>query len=139
VTAVDATVVIRAVACRLGPALVLILLGAAAGGCGRPVARPPDRAEAVAVLRAALDAWRRGDRPESLQQRQPPIRVADPAWSQGTRLTRFEIEEDQARPSGFDLGCTVKLWLADGRKDPRRVKYTVATSPAVVVTRDFGG
>jgi hypothetical protein len=129
----------RVVARRLGPGLVLILSGIAAGGCSRPVARPPDRAEAVAALRATLDAWQRGDKPESLQQRQPPIRVADPAWSQGVRLTRFEIEEGQARPSGFDLGCPVKIWLADGRKDPRRVKYTVATSPAVVVTRDFGG
>src|SRR5262245_10675377 len=98
--------------------------------------RPPDRAEAVAALRVALDAWQRGETPESLHHRQPPIRVADPAWSQGARLARFEIEEDQARPSGFDIGCPVRLWLADGRKDPRRVKYTVATSPAVVVTRD---
>lgn len=124
---------------RRGPGLVLLLSGLAAGGCGRPVPRPPDRAEAVAFLRAALDAWQRGEKPDSLRQRQPPIRVADPAWSQGARLTRFEIEEDQARPSGFDLGCTVKLWLADGKKEPRRVKYTVATSPAVVVTRDYGG
>jgi hypothetical protein len=125
---------------RLAPGLVLALTaGLSAAGCGGPTPRPPEPAEAVAILRAVLEAWQQGERPEALQRRQPPVQAADPDWTQGVRLARFEIEEGQARPSGFDLGCPVKLWLGDGKGAPRRVRYTVATSPARVVTRDFGG
>jgi hypothetical protein len=110
-----------------------------AAGCSGPAPPPtPDKGEALAALRTALEAWQRGDKPDAHKNRQPPIQVIDPSWSQGTKLARFEIEADQAGPSGFDLGCPVKLWLGD-KKDPLRVKYTIATTPAVVVARDFGG
>lgn len=124
---------------RLGPGLTFVLAGLLGVGCGRTTPQPTDRVEALAVLRTVLEAWQMGDKPESLRQREPPIQVTDPAWIQGTRLAKFEIEENQTQPSGYNLGCPVKLWLRDGKKEPRRVKFTIATSPALVVTRDFGG
>ncbi len=117
----------------------LLTMVVAVSGCGGPAPRPADRDAALAALRTALEAWQKGDPPDSLRQRQPPIVMVDPAWGQGTKLARFAIETDLAQPSGYDLGCPVRLWLGDGRKEPRRVKFTVATSPQLVVTRDFGG
>jgi hypothetical protein len=107
----------------------------AAVGCGGGPPDPPDKGEAVAALRTALEGWQRGDKPEAL----PAIRVVDPDWARGARLTRFEIDEGQAQPAGYDMGVPVKLWLEEGRKNPRPVKYTITTRPAVVVVRDFGG
>jgi hypothetical protein len=98
-----------------------------------------DRAEALALLRTALEAWQLGEKPESLREREAPIWVTDPAWTRGTRLAKFEIEANQTQPSGFNLACPVKLWLNDGKKEPRKVKFTIATSPALVVTRELGG
>jgi hypothetical protein len=97
------------------------------------------RDEALATLRTALEAWQQGEKPAALGERQPAIAVADPAWAGGARLARFEIEADQVQTAGYDLKFPVKLWLMDGKKGPQRVKFTVATSPARVVTRDFGG
>lgn len=117
---------------RLWPLAAGVVLSA--GGCGGPP-DPPDRGEAVTALRTALEGWQRGDRPDAL----PSVRVVDPDWARGARLTRFEIDEGQAQPSGYDMGVPVKLWLEGGRKNPRPVKYTVTTRPAPVVVRDFGG
>jgi hypothetical protein len=120
--------------CRIAAVVLL-----AAGGCGPGAPRTPDKGEALATLRAALEAWQRGEKPDALRGWDPPVQAVDPDWSRGVKLARFEIEADKAGPSGHDLGCPVKLWLGDGAREPRRVKYTVASAPARVVTRDYGG
>src|SRR4051794_11254922 len=124
---------------RPGPALPLLAAALLAAGCGGPAARVPEPGEALPALRAALESWQQGESPDSLLGRRPAISVADPDWAQGARLVRFEIEEGGARPSGFDLGVPVRLWLGEGGKEPRQVRYTIATSPRLVVARDFGG
>lgn len=114
------------------------LLATLAAGCvAKP--KPADRGEALAALRAALEAWQGGERPEALLQRHPSIQVADPAWGEGMRLARYEIEEEEAQISGYDLSCPVKLWFGDGKGEPRRVRFSVATRPRLVIARDFGG
>lgn len=121
----------------LGFALVLAAAVLAAGcGKARPAMAP--KGKALATLRTVLEAWQQGEQPASLGQRKSAISVADPAWGGGARLTRFEIDEDQAQPVGYDLKFPVKLWL-EGKREPQRVKFTVSTSPARVVVRDFGG
>lgn len=124
---------------RSGPGVLLALAGLLGVGCGSTASEPTDKAEALDVLQTVLQAWQQGAKPESLREREPPIVVNDPAWIQGSRLVKFEIEANQTQPAGYNLGCPVKLWLNDKKKEPRRVKFTVATSPALVVTRDFGG
>lgn len=108
-------------------------------GCGGGPPPPTDPAAGVAALRAALEAWQAGETPDALKGRSPPVTVVDRDWGKGIKLAKFEIEEAAAEPNGYDLGCPVKLWLGDGRKPPVRVRYVVALSPNVVVTRDFGG
>jgi hypothetical protein len=113
--------------------------GLLAVGCGSATSESTDKAEALALLHSVLEAWQLGEKPESLRERPVPIWVTDPAWMRGTRLTRFEIEANKSQPSGYNLACPVKLWLNDGKKEPRKVKFTIATSPVLVVTREFGG
>lgn len=109
-------------------------------GCESSTPIPPDKSQAISVLRTVLETWQKGEKIESLLQRNPSIQAVDSAWSQGIALSRFEIEEEQVNQSGFDMGCPVKIWLNDGKKESRRVRYTIA-APASgwVVTRDFGG
>lgn len=119
--------------------LPLLLVAAGLVGCGGGPPPPADPAAGVAVLRAALEAWQAGEPADALKGRTPPVTVVDKDWSGGARLLRFEIEEAAAQPTGYDLGCPAKLWLGDGKRPPVRVRYVVALSPNVVVTRDFGG
>lgn len=124
---------------RVPRAVAGVLLAGAAvglGGCDRP---PPqaDKGEAVALLRAALEAWQAGEKPDALQARTPPVVAVDPAWLDGTKLVKFEIDEGGAEPSGYDLSCPVKLWL--GTRPPVKVRFVVALAPNKVITREVGG
>jgi hypothetical protein len=110
-------------------------------GCGptRPTPADPDRGKEA--LAAVLDAWKRGDKPESLRRQSPPIHASDPAWSAGVKLERYEIKGEEGKLLGYDFSCPVTLWLRDGPGDPRprTVHFTVGTHPELVVVRDFGG
>jgi hypothetical protein len=107
-------------------------------GCGTGPPPPTDKAEAVAVLRTALEAWQSGGTADALKAGPAAITAVDSAWAAGTKLARFEIDEAGAQPSGYDLSCPVQLWLGDGKKPPVKVRYVIALTPNRVVTRDFG-
>jgi hypothetical protein len=124
---------------RLSLGLIVVAAGLLSAGCGNTASESTDKGEALALLRTVLEAWQMGEKPESLRERSEPIWVTDPAWMRGTRLTKFEIEANQTQLSGYNVACPVKLWLNDGKKEPRKVKFTVATAPALVVAREFGG
>jgi hypothetical protein len=115
-----------------------LLLAALAAGCGGRLSPPAhaDPAQARDALRAALDAWKRGEAPDALKGRRPPVMVIDPEWRGGFRLADFQIQDDA--PSGADLRCRVVLTLADGqgRAWPKAAVYDVGTSPAVTVSRE---
>lgn len=107
-------------------------------GCGQGPPPPTDKDQALKALHSALDAWKKGEKPETVKKDQS-IQMLDPAWDKGLKLARYEIEEAHAKPSGFDLGVPVKLWFDNLENEPRTIKYTVSTSPALVITRDYGG
>ncbi len=115
----------------------MVLLGLVATGCGG--FRPPtaDKETAISSLKSALDAWQKGEKPEALSQRSQSIQMVDSDWSQGLKLARYEIDESKVKASGFDQGIPTKLWLIDGKKNPVIVNYTVATSPNLIITRNF--
>ena len=111
--------------------LVLVALGLC-GGC-QPTAGPVDMPKAKQALVAALDAWKRGDKLESLK----PVVVQDMDWSAGAMLVSYELAGD-AKDDTFSLRCPVKLKLvAEGKEVERSVTYTVGTSPVTTVFREF--
>jgi hypothetical protein len=117
----------------------LALLAALAVGCGSGSAPPPpsDPAQAETALRAALDAWRQGQKPAALQDRSPPVHVADEDWLAGRRLGGYRVE-GAGRPAGPGLRFAVRLSLGDasGKLSEKRVRYLVHTGPGVSVVRD---
>jgi hypothetical protein len=117
---------------RIAPLAVFL-----AAGCGGPsLQAPADPARAREALQSALDAWQRGEPPDSLRVASPAVLVKDPDWSAGYRLARYEIGADGDR-AGVDLRYPVRLTLTDarGRTVRRNITYTVGTSPALTVVR----
>ena len=118
--------------------LLLALLPVLALGCGG--ARPPEPADpdqAREALRAALDAWRKGEPPDALKGRQPPIYVNDADWQAGHRLAGYELKGD-GKYYGAQFRCSVvlSLELGKGKRSDKVVKYLIDTHPRVVIVRD---
>jgi len=111
----------------------LALLVGLSPGCGSSP-QPVDASKAKQSLIAALDAWKRGDRPESLK----PVVVQDMDWMNGAKLVAYELAGN-AKEDTLILRCPVKLKLvgADGKESERTVTYIVGTSPVTTVFREF--
>jgi hypothetical protein len=119
---------------RIGWVVCLVLLT----GCGgRPLPSPADPEQARQALRAALDAWARGEKSQSLRGGAPPIAVVDGDWDRGLRLEKYRLgPADQL--SGPNLLCPVRLTLrnSQGRSIQKQVVYLVGTSPLVSILRE---
>lgn len=107
------------------------------GGCGStsaPVAADQD--EAKKTLTQALDAWKRGEKPETLKSASPAITVADRRWESGNKLIKYELD-GPSTPSGAQQAFRVKLWLTDAKgKDIQDIaEYQVGTDPILTVVR----
>ena len=114
-----------------------LLLGLiCAAGCSDtlPPAADPDRARTA--LQTVLQAWKNGEKIESLAQRDEAIHVNDPDWRSGKRLQAYEVKPGQ--PNGQSWRCEVLLTVQEGESKPRerRASYSVDTDPAVVVVRE---
>lgn len=125
---------------RAVPLVAALLIPLSAGGC---VSSPPPQADADVArqtLRAALDAWKAGQSPESLKGRTPPIVVADRDWQGGAKLEGYEVDPKD-RLLGADLHCQVSLTLRDarGRAVKRKATYSVGTHNALTVIRSDDG
>src|SRR6478672_5965557 len=77
-------------------ALLLLVSGCGSSGS----AYEADPAKAQETLRAVLDAWKAGEKPENLEARTPPIRVRDLDWQDG-----FTLVDYQAEIPGLLVGC----------------------------------
>jgi hypothetical protein len=120
------------------PAAVLLLLGGlAAAGCGPARPKPADAAVARETLLVALEAWKGGASPESLQGREPPVYVAEREWRGGARLTGYEVDPND-QLFGPDLRCRVKLSLEGpgGKMRTKRATYSVGTNEKLTVVRE---
>jgi hypothetical protein len=126
---------VRALAPWAGAGLLLIASGCGVGG--QP--QPTDSEQARAALRAALDSWKAGEKPEVLARQSPAIHVKDVDWDGGFRLVAYRADAD-GRLVGYDMNYPVVLEL----KSPRGVAvkknavYTVTTRNEVFISRQEG-
>jgi hypothetical protein len=121
-----------------GRGLVLTLAAAllAAGCTGSSRATPVDTSRAREALKLALDGWKKGDSPSSLQLGTPPVTVQDTDWMTGARLVDYQVDGD-GRPIEANLHVPVTLTLrtAQGKQVKKKVTYVVGTSPILTVFR----
>lgn len=110
---------------------------AALGGCGGaplPSASEPQRAREV--LTTALDAWKRGDKPETLVSAEPSVRVLDREWTDGSTLVAYQLK-GEGQPLGLSIQQAVALELKNpkGRALRKEVNYVVTTGAKPMVAR----
>ncbi len=108
----------------------------AIAGCSGSNAHAVDTSRARDALTTALDAWKRGDSPESV----PSMTVQDLDWERGARLIDYQVLGDgQAKDA--NLSIKAKLTLAADKaatkKVEKTVSYLVGTSPSITVFRDM--
>jgi hypothetical protein len=116
---------------------VAALAVALLAGCGvGPRAEPLNEELAGASLKAALEAWKRGDPPRSLENASPPVIAQDQDWLAGARLVDYEPAGD-GRRTADNLFAPVKLRLKTraGKAATKTVTYVIGTSPHVMVVR----
>jgi hypothetical protein len=88
----------------------------------------PDRARAA--LEASLNAWREGKRPGNIAGTDPPVQAVDNDWTNGRKLTAFEILREQ--PSESDKRFVVKLTHAAPAATAEAVYVVLGASPIAV-------
>jgi hypothetical protein len=97
---------------------------------------PVDPAQAREALRLTLETWKKGERPGSLSERQPPIHVVDHQWRGGYQLVRYQLGSEGE--IGVNLRCQVQLSLRNskGKSLHKKAIYSVGTSPVLTVLRE---
>ena len=114
---------------RPSPRGLALLALLALPSCGGPSMNPAaDRARSA--LEASLNAWREGKRPGNVAGADPPVQVADNDWSNGRKLTAFEILREQ--PSEADKRFVVKLTYANPAATTEAVYVVLGASPIAV-------
>ena len=90
-----------------------------------------------ASVQSALDAWKRGEKPEGLKAGSPPIEFHDDDWQRKALLLSYELEQVYRETDGSPR-CAVTLAMKDrsGKEVQRKVTYQVNTKPNIVIGRD---
>ena len=116
--------------------LALLLLT----GCGSSGIEPPgDAGLAKTTLEQVLDMWKSGMTPDDLKSMDPALYVADPDWSAGRGLSKYEIVAEPAR-NGGEWRVLASLTLVGQRaaKSPQEVYFSVSPgAPANVSRSDY--
>jgi hypothetical protein len=104
------------------------------GGNGAPDSPNPD--DAKQTLERALSAWQKGETVDALAKASPSIKVSEPNWERGDKLTTFELT-GPGQPKGGQQAFRVKLSLtrAKGKQTKETAEYRVITHPYETVTR----
>jgi hypothetical protein len=113
------------------PALIVL------SGCGAiPAAPAPDQDEAKQTLERALSAWQKGETVDVMARASPAIKVSEPKWERGDKLTTYELK-GPGKPKGGQQAFHVTLTLknAKGKQTKEMAEYRVVTRPYETVTR----
>jgi hypothetical protein len=110
-------------------------------GCSGSQAHAVNPSLARESLKTALDQWKKGEGPKSLESSSTPMTVQDFDWAAGAKLIDYQIDDD-GKSEDANLRVQVKLILSDPAKDKgksaeKKVWYIVGTSPSVTVFRDM--
>jgi hypothetical protein len=121
----------------LGLLTILFLSGCSGPGQAHAV-NPSGAREA---LTTALEQWKKGEGPKSLESSATPMTVQDLDWAAGAKLIDYQLVDD-GKAQDANLLVQVKLTLSDPGKDKgkgaeKKVWYVVGTSPSVTVFRDM--
>ena len=79
-----------------------------------PGAAPPNLDAAKQTLERALTSWQKGETLEGVEKASPPIKVSDPKWESGDKLTKFELQ-GPGSPKGGQQAFEVMLWLTNAK------------------------
>lgn len=106
-------------------------------GCGSTLPETSEVAKAGPVVTTALDAWKRGEKADSLLNAAPPVRVIDHEWQTGWALVDYKLE-GAAVPYGPNIQQPVALELKNpnGKEIKKSVFYMVNTGKPSVITRE---
>ena len=112
----------------------------AAGCWSSSQAHAVDPPRARESLKTALDQWKSGQDPRSLESSSTPMTIQDFDWAGGARLVDYQIIDD-GQAYDANLRVRVKLVLdapakKAGKAAEKTVWYLVGTSPSVTVFRD---
>ncbi len=90
------------------------------------------------MLKTSLEAWKKGDPPDTLKNGSPSIIAQDPDWVTGARLVAYTLDADDKR-GAENLFVPVKLTLKlkNGKQATTNVTYVIGTSPQVMVFRSL--
>jgi hypothetical protein len=114
-------------------------------GCSNPgSAHAVDVPHARDVLKIALDEWKKGATPRSLESASTPMIVQDFEWESGAKLLDYQLVDD-GKAVDANLRIQVKLSVSGGKDQgktqgktaEKKVWYLVGTSPKVTVFRDM--
>lgn len=95
-----------------------------------------DESLAKASLTKTLDAWKAGQKSESLKAQDPAITTNDWAWDQGYQLKDYRLLGGDLN-DGANLHCRVELSVVDKQKRTQKqtALFVVGTSPVITVFR----
>lgn len=114
-------------------ARILVLVGVISFvGCSNRSAPLPTGTAARQALETALDAWKTGQSPSSLVQRQPSIEVVDFQWSSGEALIAYSLGRDVPGQGTQTISASLTL-KGHPSKD---VKYMVFGTNPLQIYRD---
>jgi hypothetical protein len=114
-------------------------------GCSNPgTAHAVDSPRARDALKSALDEWKKGQGPKSLESSSTPVVVQDVDWAAGAKLIDYQLVDD-GMAEDANLRVRVKLTMSGGQPQgktagktaEKSVWYLVTTSPKVTVFRDM--
>ncbi len=111
-----------------------LVLGTGCGASSAPNKADPDQARAV--LRDALEAWKKGETSDDLLARTPSVRVLDPDWQKGAKLISFEIGADAPFAAEQRVSVVLKLQHAGRPSTNKKVMYAIGTSPSITIVRE---
>jgi hypothetical protein len=123
------------VAASLGTLAFLMLSGCS----GRSAASPVNAALARESLKVALEHWKKGEDPKSLESSSTPMVAKDFEWDAGAKLLDYKILDD-GREEDANLRVPVKITLSQQGKTKaveKTASYVIGTSPSVTVFRDI--
>jgi hypothetical protein len=123
-------------------ACLIVLMTLFLSGCsGSSQAHAVNPSLARESLKSALEQWKKGEGPKSLESSATPMIVQDFDWAAGAQLMDYQLLDD-GKAEDANLRVQVKLTLNNPGKDQgksaeKKVWYLVGTSPSVTVFRDM--